>query len=411
MLASETVGGNLNNIIDKVVTQMSYETFEDILAALPSMRDTVAGISELLLANLVLIGEIAAPTFSEQRRVEFLKDRFIESGLLECSIDEKNNIYGMLPGEAGKEHILVVAHLDTDFPEETDHTITVRTDSVIGTAVADNSLGIATIATLPIILERLGVRLKSNLILMGAAQSLGRGDLAGLRFFLANKAFPIKAGIGVEGVQIGRLSHTSIGMLRGEITCTVPEEYDWTLFGKTGAILVINEVINHIVEIPLPGRPQTVIILGSISSGTGFEKIPTESRLQFEIRSESAEMVTNIRNRIEEITLEVSERTNTNIQVDFFARKEPGGIPFSHPLCRQTRKIIQSLDVEPQISPSVSELSAFIDHQIPAIAIGITRGERLHNEKELIQIPPVFTGIAQLVGLLLAIDGGFCDEN
>ncbi len=82
---------------------------------------------------------------------------------------------------------------------------------------------------------------------MGAAQSLGRGDLAGLRF-LANKAFPIKAGIGVEGVQIGRLDHTSIRMLRGEITCTVPEEYDWTLFGKTGAILVINEVINHIVR-------------------------------------------------------------------------------------------------------------------------------------------------------------------
>lgn len=390
---------------------MSYETFEEILAALPSMRETVAGISELLLANLVLIGEIAAPTFQEQRRVEFLKDRFIEGGLLECSIDEKNNIYGILPGETGKEHILIVAHLDTDFPEEVNHTITVRTDSVIGTAVADNSLGVATVATLPIILERLGIRLQSNLILMGAAQSLGRGDLAGLRFFLANKPFPIKAGVGVEGVQLGRLSHSSIGMLRGEINCTVPEEYDWTHFGETGAILVLNEIINHIVEIPLPARPQTVIILGSISGGTGFEKIPTESQLQFEIRSESAEMVTNIRNKIEEITLEVSERTNTKIQVDFFARKEPGGIPFSHPLCRQTRKIIQSLDVEPQISPSISELSAFIDHKIPAIAVGITHGGRLQNEKELIQIPPVFTGIAQLVGILLAIDGGFCDEN
>ncbi|GAK57438.1 peptidase dimerization domain protein [Candidatus Vecturithrix granuli] len=390
---------------------MSYETFEDILAALPSMRDAVAGISELLLANLVLIGEIAAPTFHEQRRVEFLKDRFIEGGLLECSIDEKNNIYGVLPGETGKDHILIVAHLDTDFPEEADHTINVRTDSVIGAAVADNSLGIATIATLPIILDRLGIRLQSNLILMGAAQSLGRGDLGGLRFFLANKPFPIKAGIGVEGVQLGRLSHSSIGMLRGEINCTVPEESDWTHFGETGAILILNEIINHIVEIPIPIRPQTVIILGSISGGTGFEKIPTESQLQFEIRSESAQMVSDIRDRIEEITLEVSERTNTQIKVDFFARREPGGIPFSHPLCRQTRKIIQAMDVEPQISPSISELPAFIDHQIPAIAIGITRGERLHNEKELIYIPPVFTGIAQLIGILLAIDGGFCDEN
>lgn len=390
---------------------MTYETFEDILASLPSMQESIKNISEMLLANLVMIGEIAAPTFGEQRRVEFLKDRFTESGLLDCSIDEKYNIYGILPGEEQKEHILLVAHLDTVFPEEVDHTITVRPETVIGAAVADNSLGVAAVATLPSILQQLKIRLKSNLILMGAAQSLGRGDLAGLQFFLKNKDFPIKAGVGVEGLQLGRLSHSSIGMVRGEITCTVPEEYDWTRFGETGAILTLNEIINKVVEIPVPRRPKTVIVLGSISGGTTFEKIATEAQLQFEIRSESAEQVQDLRDRIEEITLEVSERSNTKIDLDFFAKRIPGGIPFAHPLCRQSRRIIQALDVQPQISPSISELSAFIDHEIPAITIGITTGERLKNEREMIKIPPIFTGVAQLVGILLAIDGGFCDED
>jgi metal-dependent amidase/aminoacylase/carboxypeptidase family protein len=200
-------------------------------------------------------------------------------------------------------------------------------------------------------------------------------------------------------------------MLRGEINCTVPEEYDWTRLGETGAILTLNEIINKIVEIPVPRRPKTVIVLGSVSGGTSFDKIATQSQLQFEIRSESADLVNEIRGRIEEITLEVSERTNTQIQLDFFARRAPGGISFSHPLCRQTRKIIQSLDIQPQISPSISELSAFIAHNIPAITVGITSGERLKNKKEMIHISPIFTGIAQLVGILLAIDGGFCDED
>lgn len=390
---------------------MTYETFNDILTALPSMQESIKNIGEMLLANLVMIGEIAAPTCGEQRRVEFLKDRFTELGLLDCSIDEKYNIYGILPGEEQKEHILIVAHLDTVFSEEVDHTITVRPETVIGAAVADNSLGIAAIATLPSILQQLKIQLKSNLILMGASQSLGRGDLAGLQFFLENKDFPIKAGIGVEGVQLGRLSHSSIGMVRGEVTCTVPEEYDWTRFGETGAILTLNEIINKIVEIPIPRRPKTVIVLGSIMGGTTFEKIATEAKLQFEIRSESAELVNDLRDRIEEITLEVSERTSTQIHIDFFARRVPGGIPFAHPLCRQTRRIIQTLDIQPQISPSISELSAFIDHKIPAITIGITTGERLKNEREMIKIPPIFTGLAQLVGILLAIDGGFCDED
>ncbi len=97
---------------------MSYETFEDISSSITFTRDTVAGISELLLANLVLIGEIAAPTFSEQRRVEFLKDRFIESGLLERSIDEKTIFTGCFWRSRQRTYILVVAHLDTDFPEE-----------------------------------------------------------------------------------------------------------------------------------------------------------------------------------------------------------------------------------------------------------------------------------------------------
>ncbi|MCP4403376.1 MAG: peptidase [bacterium] len=390
---------------------MNIERFEDILAALKPMKDQLQTIREIVLANLVMVGEIPAPTFREQRRVDFLKDRFIENQLLDCSIDDMSNIYGILPGTTGDQNILLVAHADTELSEEVDHTLSVRPDSVIGSAVADNSLGLAVIASLPSIVEHLDIQLSSNLILMGATRSLGRGNLEGLRFFLSNTEKTIRAGISLEGIKLGRLNHRSVGMLRGEIDCTVPEEFDWTRFGAAGAIFSINEVINRILEIPVPKRPQTIILLGSISGGTSFEKIATESQLQFEIRSESAELVENIRERIEEIILEVSTQTNTQITVEFFGTRTPGGIPFSHPLCRNTRKIMETLDVQLQVSPSISELSSFLDYNIPAITLGITQGERLKNGKEIIHIPPIDKGIAQLLGILLAIDGGFCDEN
>ena len=118
---------------------MNIESFEDILAALEPIKAQLQEIREILLANLVMIGEIPAPTFREQHRVDFLKDRFIENGLLDCSLDEMSNIYGILPGEQGEQNILVVAHTDTVFPVEYDHTLTIRPDSVIGYAVADNS--------------------------------------------------------------------------------------------------------------------------------------------------------------------------------------------------------------------------------------------------------------------------------
>ena len=246
---------------------------------------------------------------------------------------------------------------------------------------------------------------------MGATRSLGRGNLEGLRFFLSHANKTISAGICIEGILLGRLNYSSIGMLRGEIQCTVPEEYDWTRFGIAGAIFTLNEIINRIVEIPLPKRPRTVIVLGSVSGGTSFDKIATQSRLRFEIRSESDELVEEIRNKIEEISLEVAAQTNTQVTVDFFAKRHSGGLPFSHLLCRQTRKIMEALELQPQIAPSMSELSMFIDHQIPAITIGMTEGEGLKNEKEIVKIPPMFTGLAQLVGILLAIDGGYCHED
>lgn len=390
---------------------MVWNTVEDILTALPVIRKMIREISEIILANVVMVGEIPAPTFHEQRRVEFLQNRFNESALLDISTDEVDNVYGILPGASERRNILVVAHTDTVFDEDTDHTITVRPDRLIGPGVGDNSLGVAVVASLPMILEHLDIQLRSNLILMGASRSLGRGDLEGLRFFLSNTEKPIVAGIGVEGIQLGRLSYHSLGMLRGEITCSVPDEYEWTRFGGTGAILTLNTIINRILEIPLPKRPQTVIVLGSIEGGKGFGTIATHATLRFEIRSESAEMVENIHKRIEDITLEVSAQTNKEVELDFFASRVPGGIAFNHPLCDRTRTIMETLQIKPEGSSSVSELATFIEYQIPAITIGITRGEERKEEKESIEIEPIFTGLAQLIGILLAIDGGYCDET
>ena len=46
----------------------------------------------------------------------------------------------------------------------------------------------------------------------------------------------------------------SIGMLRAEISCRVPEFYDWSRFGTGGAIFEINEVISDVRLANLGGR-------------------------------------------------------------------------------------------------------------------------------------------------------------
>lgn len=364
---------------------------------------------EVLLANLVMIGEIPSPTFKEQQKIEFLLNRFNEAGLTESSIDESGNGIGVLKGTESDKAILINAHADTVFGNKTDHTMQVSGDRITGPGVADNSLGMAVLATLPYLLEQLEIELKNDLILLGGTKSLGRGDLEGIRFFLDNNQFNITHALCIEGVELGRLSYSSIGMLRGEITCKVPESYDWSRFGDASAILTLNEVINKINDIRLPKRPRTSIVMGSIVGGTSFNTIAKDATLGFEVRSESQEVVESTGQTIEDIVMEVSSKTGDEINLDIFAKRSPGGIPYAHPLNKCARKVMDDLKIEPRLAPSTSELSALIDKYIPALTLGITTGDSIHKEEETILIEPIYKGLAQIIGMITAIDGGNCE--
>ena len=376
-----------------------------LLERLGGYRERLAQAKEQYLANLAMIGEIPAPTGGEERRAAYLLDRYNEAGIQDYGRDEAGNAMGILPGTGGKDDILVIGHLDTIHAETEDHTVNIEPDQVLGRGLADNALGAAALSMLPGVLEALGVRLRSTLILLGTAGSLGRGNLSGIRFFLGNNARPLRAALCLEGVRLGRLNFTSIGMLRGEITCTVPDEYDWSRFGAAGAVTTLNEVLNRIMAIPLPTRPRTSIVFGSIEGGSGYSVIPTQSLLRFEIRSESAEIVHAVSAQISDIAEEVSAQTRGEVNVDIFAQRLPGGLRFGHPVVGAARQVMAGLGIEHRIGPSTSELAALIDAGVPALTLGLTRGTRTPGGRDRIEISPIFSGLAQVIGVLEAVDG------
>lgn len=385
-------------------------TINEVLNGVVTIRERVREIQEIILANLVMMGEIPAPTFEEEGRIRFFLDRFTEAGLDSISTDEVGNAFGYIRGTEGEKTILVGAHTDTVFTKAVDHTVRVESSRIFGPGIADNSLGCAVVASVPQILQQLGIQLSHNVLLMGVTRSLGRGDLAGIRFFLNNSKVPVDYALFVEGAQLGRLSYSSMGMLRGEIHCNIPIEYDWTLFQSSGAISILNEVITKIMAIPLPTKPKTTITFGSVHSGNSYNTVPTTGSLHFEIRSEQAGMVGELQMRLEEITDEVASNSQTEVTLEVLARRRPGGMDFSHPLTKIARHIQESLGVVPKIQPSVGELSASIDKEIPGITIGITKASQMNSLKESMAIEPMFSGLAQLVGIIQAMDGGLCDD-
>ena len=72
---------------------------------------------------------------------------------------------------------------------------------------------------------------------------------------------------------------------------------------------------------------------------------------------------------------------------------------------------MKSLEVKPIVAPSTGELAALIEQDIPGVTLGLTRGQNRHMFDEQVEIEPIFTGLAQLIAVLRALDGGICHEE
>jgi hypothetical protein len=380
-----------------------------LLNALPHPATTaLEAYRELLLGNLVMLGEIPAPTFGEQDRIEFLKQRLTECGLQNVCSDGLGNGLGILPGAGGGGSILLAAHADTPFQATVPHTISVYQDGVRGPGVADNSLGLATLATLPTVLERLQIRLNSDVVVMGSIRSLGKGDLEGLRYFLRHHRLPIKAGVLVEGAQLGRLNYASHASLAAELHCTQRLGQD---FGNVGAIEPLGEIIGRLHTLPMVARHQVKLVLGSMEAGTSFKTPARSARLRFLIQTESDVLLQETERTVAELLDSESMRNDVNLNLEVIARTRAGGLAPDHPLVEAARTAMKNVDIEPQRHIFGSAISSFVEHGIPAITLGISHARNLNQADETVAIAPMIQGLAQLIGVLLAIDGGCCDGH
>lgn len=380
------------------------------LQELPEMAEAIRGMREMILANIVLIGQIPSPTFQEKRRTVKFLDRLSEFQADECTTDGYRNPIGVIRGtDESLPPIFMVAHLDTFFGREVDHNYTVLEDTITGAGVLDNSVSVGVLVSFPEILRRIGVTFKSDIVLAGVIQSLGKGNLRGIRHLLKTWKTPIRGAVIVEGVEIGRLNYYSEGMVRCEITCRISESPARAHRFKPNAILILHEVIDRILEMRLPQKPKNRVIIGKIAGGLKHGIIAYKAKLGFEIHSDSDRMVKEIYGHIQDIVNGISQEYGVELTLETVSNVYASRLPYTHPLVKAAGEVMHVLDIEPMSEPSESELSIFLSKKIPAVTLGLTRGENYHQLNSKMEIEPMYRGVAQVIGVLRAIDEGVCD--
>jgi len=386
---------------------------ERILERLPSFVDDIRSIKETIITNIVLIGQIPAPTFREKRRANFYLERLAESHVDDCTTDGYRNPIGIIRGTNNeKPPIFVVAHLDSFFDQDIDYNYTVKESSIQGPGLLDNALGVGVLASLPEVFRKLNLKFESDIVLAGVIQSLGRGNLRGIRHLLKTWPTPIRGAVCIEGIELGRLNYYSDGMIRGEIHCNL-KKTERVLHHQyeSNAILTLNEIINEILKLSLPQRPRARIIIGKISGGANYGDIAYEASMGFEIRSDSDQMVKRLYKNIEDIVRGISHEKEEDITLKTVSNLNASRLKYNHSLVKAASAIMETLELKPVSVPSETELSIFHAKKIPAITLGISHGINRYQEDARMRIQPMFKGVAQIVGVLLAIDSGVCDER
>jgi len=380
------------------------------LEKLPEYAHTLRMLKETIITNIVLLGQEPAPTFREQTRSQLFLDRLSDFGVDECTIDGYQNPIGIIRGTAkDKAPIFVVAHMDTAVGKDVNHNYVVNEETIKGAGIMDNAVGVGVLASLPFIFKSLGLQFESDIVLAGDIQSIGRGNLKGIRHLLKTWSTPIRGAVCIEGGELGRLNYSSYGMIRGEIECALPMESGFEPQFKPNAILILNEIINQILKLRLPQRPRSRVIIGRISGGHKHGLIAYDATLGFEIQSDSDQMVKTIFGDITDIVNGAGHEYRVDLKLNTISSLHASRIGYAHPLVKSAVAAMHKLDLKPVSEPSESELSIFLSHDVPAVTLGVTRGRDYHLEGATMEIDPMFSGIAQILGVILAIDSGVCD--
>jgi hypothetical protein len=72
----------------------------EFLKNLPMLVDEIKALKDTIITNIVLIGQIPAPTFKEKRRSSLFQERLAEFGVDEVTTDGYRNPIGIIRGTA-----------------------------------------------------------------------------------------------------------------------------------------------------------------------------------------------------------------------------------------------------------------------------------------------------------------------
>lgn len=354
---------------------------------------------ERIVDLAVEIQQIAAPTFHEHKRAEFLYRRFMSEGLEDVEIDKTGNVYARLPGREPALSLVISAHTDTVFQPSTDLHIVRQDDRISGPGIGDNSLGVAGLFGLVWALRSSEISLPGDLWLVANVGEEGLGNLRGIQAVVDRFGKAPLAYLVLEGLALGQVYHRGLKVRRYRICVRTPGGHSWVDFGRPSAVHVLADLVVHLLAIPLPGKPRTTLNVGVIAGGTSVNTIAPTAHLELDLRSEDPQTLDWLTGEVDSLA-RGANGPDITVTTEVIGERPGGEIAADHPLVRLAVDCLSSQGLEARLSVGSTDANLPLSCGLPSICIGLSSGGGAHTETEHLTITPIAQGLDQLICLV-----------
>ena len=371
------------------------------LVKLPAIRSALQFVRDddaRTLQEQIAITQIPAPPFKEAVRAQDFAARLRAAGLTEVAIDATGNVIGKRKGSGRGPLLVVSAHLDTVFPEGSDVTVKESNGRYSGMGIIDDSRGLAAVLTVVRALEHAKLRTVGDVWFVGTVGEEALGNLRGVKGLFADHP-GIDGFISVDGADSPEEAKSgkpgivtqATGSRRWEFTFNGPGGHSFGNFGNPSAVHALGRAVARIAELKTPAEPKTTFNVGVIQGGTGVTAIASQATMQVDLRSNSADELRAVEEKLQAIVTEAVAAENarwnsTAVTVD---RKLVGDRPAStrlqeHPVADAAVGAYLALGLdEPRLDFSSTDSNVPLGLGIPAATLnGGGIGDKAHSPDE-----------------------------
>jgi acetylornithine deacetylase/succinyl-diaminopimelate desuccinylase-like protein len=362
----------------------------------------------------IAICEIPAPTFHEERRAAWFKQRFTELGLKNVRIDKAGNVLGERPGKGNGPVLALAAHLDTVFPEGTD--VRVKREGAIlkGPGIGDDCRGLAVILAVARALDEAKIETDGTIIFVANVGEEGLGDLRGARH-LFNEELKGRAThfISVDGIG-DDITNVAVGVVRYRVTFRGPGGHSFGAFGLPSPIHAMGRAIEKISRFQVPKQPKTTFNVGKIEGGTSVNSIAHTAWMEVDMRSESAtelklqeaEFKRGVQAAVDEENKARPNKTPISTELKIVSQRPAGVQAVDSPIVQTALAASTTLGIKARLTAGSTDSNIPISLKIPAITVdGGGDGKGAHSLDEYFDTTNSHLGTQRALLIALGIVG------